>query len=221
MGRISSSQHRLLTAAGDLLWEKSYHSVTVDEVCARAGVLRGSLYHFFDSKTSLTRAALQHLWETVAKPAYEEHFSTANPPLLRITAFLSWLQGLQRGKARHTGRVPGWPFFTLGCELGDQEPTVSEQLCRIEAAELCYFESAIHDALDQDIIERVDPRAEALVLRAAVEGTLARARILNDLDELSALSALPINILRLQPPETAEPLSPYREFEEWIPLHAS
>src|SRR6266436_149353 len=203
MGRTSNSQHRLLTAAGDLLWEKSYHSVTIDEVCARAGVMRGSLYHFFDSKSALNLAALQHLWETVAKPAYVEHFSPANPPLLRITTFLSWLQGLQREKFHNIGRVLGWPFFTLGCELGDQEPTVSEQLREIEAAELFYFESAIHDALDQDIIEPADPRAEALSLRAAVEGILARARILNDPDELSALTPLPINLLRPKPRGTA------------------
>lgn len=93
MGRTSNSQQRLLTAASELLWEKSYHSVTVDEVCARAGVMKGSLYHFFDSKSALALAALQHLWETVAKPAYEKHFSAANAPLARITDFLSWLQG--------------------------------------------------------------------------------------------------------------------------------
>ena len=90
----------------------------------------------------------------------------------------------------------GWPFFTPGCELGAPEPTVSEQLCKIEAAELFYFESAIRDALDLDIIESADPRAEALSLRAAVEGILARARILNDPDELSALTELPMNLLR-------------------------
>lgn len=113
----------------------------------------------------------------------------------------------------------GWPFFNLGCELGDQEPTVSEQLCKVEAAELFYFESAIRDALDQDIIEPADPRAEALSLRAAVEGILARARILNDPDELSALTALPVNILRLKPPGPAGPLSAHGEFEESIELY--
>src|SRR5258705_3264167 len=162
MGRTSNSQRRLLTAASDLLWEKSYHSVTVDEVCARAGVLKGSLYHFFDSKSALTRAALQHLWETVAQPAYKEHFSPANAPLVRIRNFLNWLGGLQREKFRNLGRVLGWPFFTLGCELGAQEPMVSQQLCEIEAAELFYYESAIRDALDQDIIETTHPPAEAL-----------------------------------------------------------
>src|SRR5882724_214542 len=46
MGRTSSSQQHLLTAASDLLWEKSYHSVTVDEICARAGVLKGKSLSF-------------------------------------------------------------------------------------------------------------------------------------------------------------------------------
>ena len=195
MGRTSNSQQRLLTAASDLLWEKSYHSVTVDEVCARAGVEKGSLYHFFDSKSALTLAALQHFWTTVAKPAYEKHFSPAIPPLARFTNFLTWLEGLQREKFRNIGRVLGWPFFTLGCELGTQEPTVGEELREIEAAELWYFESAIRDALDQNVIGQTDPRAQALSFRAAVDGLLARARFLNDPDELSALAGLPINML--------------------------
>ena len=84
MGRTSNARQRLLNAASDLLWEKSYHSVTVDEVCARAGVQKGSLYHFFDSKSALAVAALQHLWDTVAKPAYEESFSRLNPPLIPV-----------------------------------------------------------------------------------------------------------------------------------------
>jgi TetR/AcrR family transcriptional repressor of nem operon len=195
MGRTSNSKNRLLIAASDLLWEKSYHSVTVDEVCVRAGVEKGSLYYFFDSKSALTLAALQHFWETVAKPAYDKHFSPVNPPFARVTNFLEWLQGLQREKFDNIGWVPGWPFFTLGCELGAQEPAISEELCEIETAELLYFESAIRDAFDPNVMEQSNPRVEALYLRAAVEGLLARARILNDPDELSALSQLPTNIL--------------------------
>ena len=195
MGRTTNSKQLLLTAASDLLWEKSYHSVTVDEVCARAGVQKASLYYFFDSKSALSLAALQHFWETVAKPAYEKHFSPANSPLTRITNFLNWLQGMQHEKFRCIGRVPGWPFFTVGCELGAQVPTISKGLCEIEAAELSYFESAIRDALGQNVIGQMDPRAQALSFRAAVEGLLGRARILNNPDELSALAALPISVL--------------------------
>jgi hypothetical protein len=123
---------------------------------------------------------------------------------------------LQLEKFRTVGRVLGWPFFTVGCELGGQEPRVSEQLCKIGAAELFCFESALHDALGQEIIEPAEPRAKALALRAAVEGILARARILNDPAELRALSELPTNILCLKLPGTAVPLSTHEEFEESI-----
>jgi TetR/AcrR family transcriptional repressor of nem operon len=60
MGRTSNARQLLLNAACDLLWEKSYHSVTVDDICARAGVRKGSLYHFFDSKSAVAVAALEH-----------------------------------------------------------------------------------------------------------------------------------------------------------------
>jgi TetR/AcrR family transcriptional repressor of nem operon len=199
MGRTSNARQRLLKAASDLLWEKSYHSVTVDEVCARAGVRKGSLYHFFDSKSALAVAALQHLWDTVAKPAYEESFSKLNPPLMRIMCFLDWLERSQREKHRHLAKVLGWPFFNLGCELGDREPVIAGKLCEIESAELRHFEFAIRDAVAQKAIEPCFPRAEARSLRAAMQGILARARMLNDPDELSALTALPITALRLKP----------------------
>ena len=198
MGRTSSARQRLLNAARDLLWEKSYHSVTVDEVCARAGVRKGSLYHFFDSKSAVAAAALQHFWETVAEPAYEEHFSRAKPPLARITCFLDWLQRLQREKYRKVGEVLGWPFFTLGCELGGREPGIAEKLREMESTELRSFDSAIRDAVAQDAIEFCVPITEALALRAAIQGILARSRILGEPDELSPLASLPLTVLHLK-----------------------
>jgi TetR/AcrR family transcriptional repressor of nem operon len=203
MGRTSSARQRLLNAASDLLWEKSYYSVTVDEICARASVRKGSLYHFFDSKSGLVEAALQHFWETLAKPAYEKHFSSANPPLARITRFLDWLQWLQREKYRKVGKVLGWPFFTLGCELGAREPALAQRLCDLESNELRYFESAIRDAIAHDVIEPCVVHAEAISLRAVVQGILARARMFNDLDELSSFAALPITALRPKPAQEA------------------
>jgi len=202
MGRTSNARHRLLNAASELLWEKSYHAVTVNEICARAGIRKGSLYYFFESKSAIAVASLEHFWATLAKPAYERHFSGLNPPLARITRFLNWLQQFQREKHCHVGKVLGWPFFTLGCELGAREPAIARKLCEVESAELRYFESAIGDAIIEEAIEPCVPRAEALSLRAAMHGILARARILDDPEELSALTTSPITILRLKPVRT-------------------
>jgi len=79
---------------------------------------------------------------------------------------------------------------------------------------LLYFESAIRDAVDHDFIGQTDPGEEALSFRAAVEGLLARARILNDPDELSALTELPANILRLKPLGNSNAPLGRQEFEE-------
>jgi TetR/AcrR family transcriptional repressor of nem operon len=169
----------------------------VDEVCARA-VCR-SLYHFFDSKSALAVAALQHFWDTVALPAYEEHFSRNNRPLKRIAGYLSWLQRLQQDKHRHIGKVLGWPFFSLGCELGASEPALSRKLRDVESLELRYFESASRDAVAEEAIEICNPRTEALALRATMAGILAKARAMDELRDLSGLTTLPTTILRLRP----------------------
>ena len=190
MGRPSEARKRILIAASNLLWEKSYHALTVDEVCARADVRKGSFYQFFPSKSALVLEGLQHFWTTVAQPAYHKHFSEPNPPLTRIGQFLEWLRSFQLQKYREQGKVLGWPFFTLGCELASSEPEIREILGRIAALETWYFEFAISEAMRQNQIEASNPRATALALRATVEGILGRARILNRPDELDTLLAI-------------------------------
>jgi hypothetical protein len=114
----------------------------------------------------------------------------------------------------------------LDCELGICEPVIASKLCKVESAELRYFELAIGDAIAQEIIEPCVARAEALTLRAAMQGILARARMLGEPDELSSLTSLPITVLRLNPKEkqwrsplpagsAAAALSPSTRSEVW------
>ena len=198
MVRTSNARQRLLRATSELLWEKSFHSITLDDICERASVRKGSFYYFFKSKSALAVAALQHLWDTVGQPAYETHFSPAVAPLQRITNFLEWVQRLQREKREQVGYVLGSPFFSLGCELGTREPNISRKLCEVQSAQLHYFESAIRDAIAQDVIETCDPHAQAVYLRALLEGIVSEARITGNLDGLKALTDLPKIVLRLK-----------------------
>ena len=59
MGRTSNANERLMTAALDLMWEESYGAVSIDDICQRANVKKGSFYYFFDSKSELAVAALE------------------------------------------------------------------------------------------------------------------------------------------------------------------
>ncbi len=57
MPRISDAKPRLMDAARTLIWENSYGSTSVDAICLKAGVRKGSFYHFFESKSALATEA--------------------------------------------------------------------------------------------------------------------------------------------------------------------
>lgn len=46
----------LLTAAADLFLDKGIEATTVDDIAARAGVAKGTFYHYFDTKTEVILA---------------------------------------------------------------------------------------------------------------------------------------------------------------------
>src|SRR5512138_1338390 len=62
MGRTSDAKEKLLDVAFELIWDNSYGGVSVDQICERAGVNKGSFYHFFGSKADLAVAAYQEHW---------------------------------------------------------------------------------------------------------------------------------------------------------------
>ena len=62
MGRTSNANERLMDAALSLMWEESYGAVTIDDICKRADVRKGSFYYFFSSKCDLAVKALDRMW---------------------------------------------------------------------------------------------------------------------------------------------------------------
>jgi AcrR family transcriptional regulator len=49
----------LLDAAGQVFAERGFHGATLDDVAATAGVSKGALYHYFDSKEAVFLALLR------------------------------------------------------------------------------------------------------------------------------------------------------------------
>src|SRR3712207_2371766 len=95
MGRKSDAKDRLLEAALELLWERSYGVVTIDAICEKAGVKKGSFYYFFDSKSDLAVEALNENWLTCGKAKWDELFSASLPPLDRIRNFMQSVHDTQ------------------------------------------------------------------------------------------------------------------------------
>src|SRR5215470_17573919 len=89
MGRVSDAKDRLMNAVRDLVWSGSYGSTTIDQICDKAGVKKGSFYYFFDSKADVAEAALNREWE-LRRPELDAIFSPTQPPLERLKKYCEY-----------------------------------------------------------------------------------------------------------------------------------
>jgi len=195
MGRTSNAKERLLEAALALIWERSYGVVTIDAICEKAGVKKGSFYYFFASKSELSAAALDENWAKCSKPMWDEYFSPSLPPLDRIWNFLQSVHDDQAEIQKEHGQVLGCPCFALGSETSTQDETIRAKAQEILQRQIRYFESAIRDAQAEGLVPPGDASSKAKSLFALFEGCLGQARIQNDLEFLRTLPQTGMDLL--------------------------
>lgn len=179
MVRHTDTRQHLLDAARLLLWEQSYAATSVDAICERAGVGKGSFYHFFASKCALATAAiLQH--HTRERAKLDAAFSPVVPPLDRFRRHFENTYEEQSSLKATTGRVLGCPVFTLGVETCGADSSLRDTIEQILDEHLAYYTSAIHAAAMEGLVAACEPTHKAAGLFALAQGTLTRARIRND-----------------------------------------
>ena len=194
MPRHSDAEERLMTAAMDLIWENSYGATSVDAICEKAGAKKGSFYHFFPSKSALAVKALEADWQR-KKARMDQIFSSTVPPLERLRDYFEHVYRGQNKAHGECGSVLGCPYCTLGCEVGTQDRAISGQVRKILDRNARYFESAIRDAHAQGLISAPDAKSKAQMLIAFFQGSLARARIENDVRLLRNLARGALELL--------------------------
>jgi len=203
MGRTSNADDRLKDAAKELMWEESYGAVTIDDICRRAEVKKGSFYYFFKSKADLAVAALERLWSQDWKPNLDACFSPSVDPLVRLTNYFESVYRAQVEVKQKYGKVLGCAVCTVGSEVSTQEVDVSATIRNIFVRKMRYYESAIRDALAQGEIEPCDPAQKALALFGLLEGLITQARIMNDTEILRNLPAMALGILQVKAKQPA------------------
>ena len=172
-----------MDAVSELLWTGSYGTTTIDQICERAGVKKGSFYYFFNSKSDLAVEALDAHW-LVRRAELDALFSPMNPPLDRLRKYCDAHYEFQREIKKKYGRVLGCPLFALGSEVCTQEVALQKKIEEILDHKRKYLESAIRDAHAAGLIKAPDPAAKAAMLQAYCEGLLTQARIQNDVEVL-------------------------------------
>jgi TetR/AcrR family transcriptional repressor of nem operon len=183
MGRVSNAKIRLMDAVLELIWTGSYGQTTIDQICEKAGVKKGSFYYFFHSKADLAAAAFEAKWRA-RRAELDAIFSPTVPPLRRLRQYCELSYRFQLEIKRKYGRVLGCPIFALGSEICTQEDCLRRKIQEILEAKRHYLESAIRDAHAGGWVHAPDPAAKARMILAYYEGLLTQARIQNDLSVL-------------------------------------
>lgn len=170
----------------ELIWLGSYGTTSVDHICERAEVKKGSFYHFFASKTDLALAVIEDSSQEIFA-TLDRIYSPTISPIERLRNECRWGYEYQCKITEKYGRVLGCPLFSLGAEVGTREEKLVEKVKEILDKHLCYYESALRDAQHQGLIPESPVKPFARRLLAYIEGMLTQGRIHNDLSYIAEI----------------------------------
>ena len=102
-----TSRSKILDAALHVIRSKGYTAATVDDICAAAGVTKGSFFHHFTGKLDLALAAIEY-WNTTTGQLFAgAPYQDITDPRDRVLAYIDFRKALIDGET---------PAFT--CLLG-------------------------------------------------------------------------------------------------------
>src|SRR5579884_2714503 len=186
MGRISNARERLLQVTFELIWQQSYGSVSVEAICQRAKVKKGSFYYFFPSKSDLAVAAYEEYWQR-NRSHYDAAFSPMVPPLERLEKYCRHIYESQRERQLKSGRVLGCPFASVGCELSTQDEKIRQKSEEMFDRSCKYIENALRDAHKEGLIQSKDFAAKSQAIFCFIMGRMLQAKVKNDAEVLRDL----------------------------------
>ncbi len=181
MGRPSDARARLVEAARNVIFAHSYEGVSVDELCAAAGVTKSSFYHFFSSKQDLVLAAIESQWQWFEQAVLAPTFSQHIPPQEQILRFFEVALQKQEDQKQVEGYMHGCPAGNLTLEMSSQNELIRVRVEQFFQAWLSYFERMLAEAKEQGVVPAtLDVAETAQALLAYFEGVMLLAKGRND-----------------------------------------
>jgi TetR/AcrR family transcriptional repressor of nem operon len=197
MGRTSDAKEQLIETAAALMHARGVNDVGVQEICATAGVQKGSFYHFFKSKDDLAVAAIDKHWSDARYQFWRLAFGEDVAPLDRIRRFFQmayfyFKQAHEDGKG-----ISGCPFGNAALEMAAHNDAISEKVGLVFSDATSFFQKAIEDAARRGDISVRDPQQSAETLWAYYEGILVIAKARRDPEVIRRLGQDALHLLHV------------------------
>jgi TetR/AcrR family transcriptional regulator, transcriptional repressor for nem operon len=93
----TATRTRLLDAARDVIRAKGYTATTVDDICAAAGVSKGSFFHHFASKEELGVAAIEQFDAMATALFASAPYTRKRDPRDRVLGYVDFRTAMLQG----------------------------------------------------------------------------------------------------------------------------
>lgn len=167
---FTKTQEKIFGSAKSLMLSKGYPATTVDEICAKAKVSKGSFYHSFTSKEEMGLSLLEWYHQGGTEQLFGAKFNDLDDPRQRMFGFLDHAENSSK-KLWGNGCL----LASLEIELAETNPKISTQVSGIFKKLTLRLETIFEPATAQ----KGSPSAKELAEQFLVmlEGSIVLARV--------------------------------------------
>jgi TetR/AcrR family transcriptional repressor of nem operon len=167
------SKTRLLQAALHVIRAKGYSATRVEDICAAAGVTKGSFFHHFSTKEELAVAAADYWSEITSAFFAESAYHHATDPLERFLAYIELRKAMLKGELAEFTCLAG----TMTQEVYATHPVIREACNQSISNHAATLIPDIQAAIEKYGIQD-DWTAESLALmtQVAIQGAFILAK---------------------------------------------
>ena len=171
-----NSRTRLLAATIDLVRANGYAATRVEDVCAAAGVTKGSFFHHFSSKEELAIAAARQWDERAAQVFAQGAYQRLPGAVDRLLGYVAFRRQLL------TGDIWEWSCYagTTIQEVHETYPAIRDACAIPIENHLFFLGTLIEDALREHPVENVAAASLATHMQAVVQGAFIMAKARQD-----------------------------------------
>lgn len=171
------TQQKILAAARELMLALGYSATSVDEICTRAGVSKGSFYHFFPTKEDLGLAVLNAFYHDGVDRVRDGAYIRVADPTRRLLGFFDHIESAAPEFWEH-----GCLMGNFASELGATSPAIARRIDQV-FTELAGGLAPIFAPVANDAAESVE-LAEQLLM--TIEGAIIIGRAHDDPGRIAA-----------------------------------
>jgi AcrR family transcriptional regulator len=175
------TRERLLQAAFREVYTSGYQSASLDTILAEAGVTKGALYYYFDSKEALGYALVEEIIGPDLRAKWLRPLQRANDPIDALT-------GIVEGESVRPEDVRGGcPLNNLAQEMSPLHEGFRKRLAMLFQAWREGIAGALREGQAQGRVRRdVKPAEAAGFLIATLEGYVSLAKNAQDAEVMKA-----------------------------------